>query len=90
MPVEQFAPPTIDEIRRDLAAYEQRYNMSTSEFLKRDGCVVGIDEDDAVEWLYRAEQIRFLQEQAVVSPYAHLEHAVPLKTCTDTMDRLAA
>jgi hypothetical protein len=93
MPVEQLAPPTLTEVERDIAVYEDRYQMTTADFLAADGCVSGIDEDDAVEWLYRAEQRRVLQEPEFSSPYSRCDRAKPLNGCTnvmDVMDRLAA
>lgn len=93
MSVEQLAPLSIEEIRRELASYEEQYQVSTSTFLEKDGCIPGIDEDDAVEWLYRVEQLRVLQEPKVVSPYARSVDASPLKGCMDVievLDRLAA
>jgi hypothetical protein len=93
MPVEQIAQPSIDEIRRDLKAYEDKYSMSTAAFIAVNGCVDQIDEDDAVEWLYRAEQLRVLEEPVAHSPYSRNERPKELKNCSDAselMVKLAA
>lgn len=93
MPVQQLAPPSVADIRRDLFNLEQKYSTSTAAFVAADGYVPGIDEEDAVEWLYRAEQLRVLEEPEVFSPYSRTERATTLKGCTnvmEVMDQLAA
>jgi len=93
MPVEQVKAPSIAEVRRDLKAYEEQYAMSTAEFQAKCGCDDRIDEDDAVEWLYRAEQLRVLEEGDARSPYARAERRELRQsnaTVAELMDRLAA
>lgn len=86
MPVEQLAPPTISEIARELTSYEEQYGITTAEFLAEDGRFPEIDEDDAVEWLYRVEQLRVLQDIESMRPYSRSERGVSLKNCNSVMD----
>ena len=62
MPVQQLPPPTIAEVEKDIADYERKYNMTTAAFLALTEADPSIDEDDAMEWAYRAEQLAALRE----------------------------
>jgi len=90
MPVQQIAPPTIIEIARELASYEEQYGITTAKFLEEDCRIPEIDEDDAVEWFYRVEQLRVLQEVDCMRPYSRVERGVSLKNHDSVMDCLAA
>lgn len=90
MSVHQLVPPTISEIARELASYEEQYGITTAAFLAADGSIPDVDEDDAVEWLYRVEQLRVLQQADSVSPYSRVERGISLKNCDSMLDRLAA
>jgi hypothetical protein len=90
MPVQQLAPPTIDEIVADIKDFERKYGVSTLDFLKVDGDIDSVDEDDAIEWLYRVEQFRTLQSRN--SP-TRTERATSVGECisvSDAMEKLAA
>lgn len=89
MPVQQLSPPTITEILRELTSYEEQYGVSTAMFLTAEESLPEIDEDDAVEWLYRAEQLRVLRDADRVRSYSHLERGT-LKNEECMADRLAA
>jgi hypothetical protein len=90
MPVQQLAPPTLNEISQETARFEERFGVSTAEFLANENALPEIDEDDAVEWLYLAEQLKALQQVAAASPYARNEVGKALKNSLCVMDRLAA
>lgn len=90
MPVQQLAPPTMIEIARELASYEEQYQITTAAFLSKGGCIPEIDEDDAVEWLYRVEQLRVLQQLDSMRPYSRVERGTSLKNHDSVMDCLAA
>jgi len=90
MPVQQLAPPTVSEIERDIAAFETQYQVSTRAFVEADGRVSEIDEDDAVDWFYLVEQLKFLRRGEVISSYSRAANSSSLKNCVDVMDRLAA
>ena len=89
MPVEQLATPTISEIGRELAAYQEQYGITTEQFLAGEG-VCEVDEDDANDWYYRVEQLRVLRQVQFVHPYAQVEKGTSLKNCDSKMDCLAA
>ncbi len=91
MSVQQLAPPTIIEIARELREFEERNHMTTTEFLAVSGRVPEMDEDEAVEWFYRAEQLRVLQELGGGNRYSRSGRE--LSNCDsviDLMDCLAA
>ena len=90
MSVQQLAPPTRSEIARELAFYENRYQITTAAFLAEEGCIPDIDEDDAVEWLYRIEQLRVLQQVDLRRPYSCAVRVQSLENRESMMDRLAA
>jgi hypothetical protein len=90
MPVQQLASPSITDIVRELTSYEEQYGVSTDDFLAAEGRLPEIDEDDAVEWLYRIEQLRVLREVDCMHPYSRLERGTSLKNEECMMDRLAA
>jgi hypothetical protein len=93
MPVQQLAPPTLNEIVDDLRGFERKYQISTVDFLAKDGLILEVDDDDAVEWLYRVEQFRALQQGRSGYPGSRTERATSLNSCTDVidvMDQLAA
>ncbi len=90
MPVQQLAPPSVAEITRELALYEKRYNTTTAVFLESEGAIPEIDEDDAVEWQYRVEQLRALQQTEAARPYSRARRGVSLENDDCVMDCLAA
>jgi hypothetical protein len=49
-----------------------------------------MDEDEAVEWLYLAEQRKLLQEVTASCPYSRTRAGKPLKNSDSVFDRLAA
>ncbi|MGD0521006.1 MAG: hypothetical protein ABSA48_07095 [Terracidiphilus sp.] len=90
MSVQQLAPLTISEIARELAFYEVQYGTTTAAFLAAEGHIPEIDEDDAVEWFYRVEQLRVLRLVDSKCPYSRIERGTPLENCDNMMDCLAA
>jgi hypothetical protein len=90
MSVQQLAPPTRSEIMRELAFYENQYQITTDAFLAAEGRIPEIDEDDAVEWHYRVEQLRVLQQIESSRPYSCAVRVQSLKNCESMMDCLAA
>jgi hypothetical protein len=90
MPIHQLAPPTITDVVRELTSYEEQYGISTEKFLEADGRFPEIDEDDAVEWLYRAEQLRVLRDFENLRPYSSLERGMSLENDECSQDLLAA
>jgi hypothetical protein len=90
MPIQQLAPRTFNEICLEIAELEARFQLTTAEFLALQSPLPGIDEDEAVDWLYLAEQRRTLHEVAARQPYLRTEAGKPLKNSQCIMDRLAA
>ena len=94
MPVQQLASPTLSDVVSDLREFERKYGITTLDFLAKDGLIPEVDDDDAVEWLYRVEQFRVLQqEKGGTSGPSRTERATSLKASTDVidvMDQLAA
>lgn len=93
MPVQQLAPPTLNDIVSDLQEFERKYGITTVDFLAKDGLVSEVDDDDAVEWLYRVEQFRVLQQRSSGYAASRTERATSVKDSTDVidvMDQLAA
>ncbi len=86
MPIQQLAPPTLNEINQELAQFEGRFHISTEEFLASEQHGAQIDEDDAVQWLFLVEQRRVLR----ANPYLRSETGKSLKNCYSVLDRLAA
>ena len=89
MSVQQLSPPTVEEIERDLAEFEAQYQISTADFVVAAYCVPGVDEDDAVNWSYLIEQLKFFRRIEVVSSYSRVDPAPLLENCDTTSDRLA-
>jgi hypothetical protein len=90
MSVQQIAPLTLGEIVEDLRKFEKAYNISTVAFVAADGLIEEVDEDDAVEWLYRVEQFRTLQQSPKTS---RTERATSVGGCVSAvkaMEELAA
>lgn len=90
MPIVQLAPRTLVEICEDITAFERRFNLSTADFIAMDSRLPEIDEDEAVEWLYLAEQRTALQETSARRPYLRCAVGKTLKNNQCSMDLLAA
>ncbi|MFP5276767.1 MAG: hypothetical protein ACLGPM_06610 [Acidobacteriota bacterium] len=90
MPIQKLTPPTLDEINRAIAGFEERSQMTSEDFVQMEQPVSQLDEDDAVEWLYLIEQRRALRNAARVQPYSRSQAGKSLKNCHDVLDRLAA
>jgi hypothetical protein len=91
MPVQQTAPLTLDEIVGEIREFERKYNISTVTFVAADGEIDEVDEDDAVEWLYRVEQFRTLQRPTRQT--SRTERATSVSGCVSeikAMEELAA
>jgi hypothetical protein len=58
MPIQRRNAPTYESVSFKIRTYEQDYQMTTEEFLIE--CPERVDEDDAMEWRFLAEQRRVL------------------------------
>lgn len=90
MPIQKLEPPTLNEINHGIAHFEERFHISTEEFLLSEETVPQLTEDDAVEWLYLVEQRRALQDAATINPYSRSVSGKALKNRHSILDRLAA
>lgn len=90
MPVQQVAPPTFNDISQEIARFEDRFGISTAEFLAAANPLPQMDEDDAVEWQYLAEQRKALQQVASAFLYSHAAVGKTLRNSPCALDRLAA
>ena len=89
MSMQELAPPTIQEIERDLAAFETQYGIKTVDFVEAGCCGHGVDEDDAVNWSYLVEQLKFFRRGEVISSYSRVTPAPLLENRDSAADRLA-
>ncbi len=61
MTVEQRKPLTLEEVVQELREFEEKYSMSTAEFQAKLGLDFRVEDDDAMDWLYRAKQLLVLR-----------------------------
>jgi hypothetical protein len=65
MPTQIRNAPTIAEVTRKIAEFEDMYGLSTEVFVTHDSLSANVDEDDAMEWNYLHEQLCALREDAL-------------------------
>jgi len=90
MSVQRHSTPTLAGVARQIKALEVQYSMSSAEFVRNDDRNCGVDEDDAMQWLYLIEQLSALQEAAVGTLYSSVYDSSPLQNSESSPELLAA
>jgi len=92
MQIKRRTLPTIEDVTRQMEAFEFRYSISTDDFLRQSSPEIRVNEDDAMQWRYLREQLSALQEAAVERLYSTMPKGseARLRNCENSSELLAA